>query len=235
VEGGLAITGAQGETLREQLAQVSPQQRDQAVRQITAQLVKGLDLTSSEIVGLETAGASLQLDFMGTIPGYVQRNGDKYGARLRLPELGLADGLGAAERELPFAFRDTLRMRVHAQLDTNESWILEYGPTDSHQEMEGFLYDFKVASDEFHLSVDRTLTMRGLVVEAADFPAFLETLRGYENQASRAVRLVPNIQELPPEELPQEMEGEGSVDEVMEEPVLEPVEPQPERPDEPQR
>lgn len=239
VEGKVAITGAQGEALREQLAQISPQQRDQAVRQITAQLVKGLDLTSSKIVDLEKAGASLQLNFFGSIPDYVQHSGEKYGARLRLPELGLADGLGAAERELAFAFRDTLRVRVHAQLDTNEAWILEYGPSNAHQEMEGFLYDFRVASDEFHLSVDRVLTMRGLVVEAEDFPAFLETLREYENQASRAVRLSPNLPEPPPEMMEEILSEDGAVEETMEEAVPElleePLEPQPEQPDEPQR
>jgi len=195
VVGSLAITGAKGAMLREQLAQIDPQQRDQAVRSITAQIVKGMDLTDSEFIDLEVAGAALHLNFKGAIPGFVQSSGDKYGARLRIPELGLGDGLGPAERALPFAFRSTIRMRTHVQLDASETWNLEYGPENVHTEREGFLYDFRVGKDAHHLTVDRVLIMRGLELAAEEFPAFISNMKEYENQEARAVKLIPNLPE----------------------------------------
>lgn len=231
VEGTIRITGSQGAGVREQIAQISPMQRDQAVRQITAQLVKGLDLSGSELPDLETAGAPLTLEFTGTIPDFVQKSGDKYGARLRIPELGLGDGLGPAERSLPFVFPQTMRVKVHVQLDTNGTWLLDYGPTDVRREEEGFLYDFRVQSDEHHLSVDRVLEMRGLELSPEEFQGFVADLKDFENQESRAVRLAPDLPEpepvledVPPEypvdiEMPEEPQAE-------EEPVPVPEEPQ---------
>lgn len=242
VEGTIRITGAQGAAVREQIAQISPLQRDQAVRQITAQLVKGLDLTGSELPELETAGAPLTLVFTGNIPDFVQKSGDNYGARLRIPELGLGDGLGPAERELPFAFRQTMRMKVHVQLDTGGTWLIEYGPTDTRREEDGFLYDFKVAKGEHHLSVDRVLMMRGLELAPEAFPGFVADLKAFENQESRAVRLVPDLPEpvVEPEEVLLEEQPDGSVEEVpveVGEPEMVPApeQPQPEEPvEEPQ-
>lgn len=195
VEGTVRITGAQGAAVREQIAQISPMQRDQAIRQITAQMVKGLDLQDSELPDLETPGAPLTIQFTGSIPGFVQKSGEKYGARLRIPEMGLGDGLGPAERELPFAFRQTMRMKVHVQLDTGGTWLIDYGPTDTRREEEGFLYDFKVAKDEHHLSVDRVLMMRGLELAPEAFAGFVADLKAFENQESRAVRLAPDLPE----------------------------------------
>lgn len=200
VVGTLAITGAKGAMLREQLAQIDPQQRDQAVRSITAQMVKGMDLETSAFIDLEAAGAPLRLNFTGMIPDFVQGSGEKFGARLRIPELGLGDGLGPADRELPFAFRSTIRMRTHVQLDATESWNIEYGPENVLSEREGFLYDFRVAKDAHHLTVDRILVMRGLEMPAVQFPAFISSMKEYENQEARAVRLVPNAMEVPEEE-----------------------------------
>ena len=200
VVGTLAITGAKGAMLREQLAEIDPQQRDQAVRSITTQMVKGMDLETSAFIDLEAAGAPLRLSFTGMIPGFVQGSGEKFGARLRIPELGLGDGLGPADRELPFAFRSTIRMRTHVQLDATESWNIEYGPENVLSEREGFLYDFRVAKDAHHLTVDRILVMRGLEMPAVQFPAFISNMKEYENQEARAVRLVPNAMEVPEEE-----------------------------------
>jgi len=221
VVGNFAITGAGGAMLREQLAQVDPQQRDQAVRSITAQIVKGMDLTDSEFVDLEAAGAPLKLKFRGNIPGFVQGSGEKFGARLRIPELGLGDGLGPADRELPFAFRSTIRMRTHVQLDATDSWIIEYGPESVLSEREGFLYDFRVGKDAQHLTVDRVLVMRGLEMPASEFPAFISSMKEFENQEARAVRLIPNAQEAPEEEVIADEIGADVTDEPVEEVVAE--------------
>ncbi len=202
VLGSVRITGSQGATLREQLAQISPEQRDQGLRQLTGQMVKGLDLERAQLKDLEVAGAPLMVEFSGTIPNFVQQGGEQYGARLRLPEFHLGDGFGPAIRNLDFAFRSTMRLRTRVQLDTQGTWKLEYGPTPLHLQRDGFAYDFEVEKDEQHLAVNRTLWMRGLEIPADEFPNFVDKLRQQENQEARAVRLIPNAPPAPEQEAP---------------------------------
>ena len=111
-QGSIRISGVNGAALREQLAQAPPEQLDGAARQICASLVDGLDLETADFAGLQQPGAPLLLEFRGRVPGFVRTNAaGQSGARLRLPELGLSNGLGPAERALPFAFRRILRLR----------------------------------------------------------------------------------------------------------------------------
>ncbi|MCP4094020.1 MAG: hypothetical protein GY747_11280 [Planctomycetes bacterium] len=189
VVGSLTMRGVQGAGIREAISQLSPQEVDQALRQLSSQMVKGLDLNTAQVIDMDVTGGPLIVNFDGSIPGFVQRRGDKNGARLRIPELGLADGLGPAERTYPFVLRGTQRARVSVQLDTGMDWTIEYGPENSTEERDGFRYDFKVDKTAQHLLVRRTLEMRGTSIPATDFPGFIATMKELENQETRAVRL----------------------------------------------
>lgn len=189
VVGTLTMGGVQGAGIREAISQLSPQEVDQALRQLSSQMVKGLDLQTAQVIDMDVTGGPLIVNFDGSIPGFVQRRGDKNGARLRIPELGLADGLGPAERTYPFVLRGTQRARVSVQFDTGMNWTIEYGPENSTEERDGFRYNFQVDKSDQHLLVRRTLEMRGTSIAATDFPAFIATMKELENQETRAVRL----------------------------------------------
>ena len=206
--GKLTMGGVQGAAIREALAQLSPQEIDQALRQLSAQMVKGLNLRTAQVSDMEITGGPLVIDFDGVIPEFVQRRENSNGARLRIPELGLADGLGPAERQYNFVMRAAQRVRTSVQLDTGSGWTLEYGPENSSEIRDGFRYDFAVEKDAQHLLVRRTLEMRGTAISAADFPSFIATMKALENQETRAVRLT-------------EVVGEEVLEPALEEAVLE--------------
>jgi hypothetical protein len=211
VTGKLTMGGVQGAAIREAISQLSPQEVDQALRQLSSQMVKGLDLRTAQVIDIEVAGGPLIIDFDGVIPDFVQRRENSNGARLRIPELGLADGLGPAERQYTFVLRAAQRVRTSVQLDAGPTWTLEYGPMNSTETREGFRYDFQVEKDAQHLMVRRTLEMRGVTIPAADFPGFIATMKELENQETRAVRLVEVIPEEVIEEVaPEEEPDSGS-------------------------
>ncbi|MDP7062785.1 MAG: hypothetical protein QF489_07625, partial [Planctomycetota bacterium] len=204
VVGSMTIGGVQGAGIREAISQLSPQEVDQALRQLSSQMVRGLNLQTAQVIDMDVNGGPLIVNFDGLIPGFVQTLGDKSGARLRIPELGLADGLGPAERTYPFVLRGAQRVRISVQLDAGRNWTIEYGPENSTEKRDGFRYDFQVEKGDQHLLVRRTLEMRGTSIPAADFPGFIATMKELENQESRAVRLhkVITIEEVTPETVP---------------------------------
>jgi hypothetical protein len=190
VVGKLTMGGVNGAAIREAISQLSPQEVDQALRQLSSQMVKGLDLRTAQVMDMEVAGGPLIIDFDGAIPDFVQRRENSSGVRLRIPELGLADGLGPTERQYTLVIRASQRVRTSVQLDTGPTWTLEYGPENSTETRDGFRYEFTVEKDAQHLMVRRTLEMRGATIPAEDFPGFIANMKKLENQETRAVRLV---------------------------------------------
>ena len=195
VSGIIEIGGMQGGSLREAISQLPPQEVDQALRQLGAQMVKGLDLNTARLVDLDVPGAPLKIEYEGTVPGFIQRSGDRFGARLRIPELGLAESLGPTDRQYDFVLRAAQGVRTRIQLDCGDSWAYEYGPTAASEHREGFHYDFTVEGDERHLVVERILRVRGARVPAVDFAEFLDHMRHLENQEKRAVQLMEVLPE----------------------------------------
>ncbi len=188
--GRIAIPGAQGGEIRQNILDLEPAQRDQVARQICGQFVAGLDLAEYEFEGLETAGAPFTMRFEGRVPDFLRRSGEDFGARLGLPELGLAAGFGPAERTRPLAFRSSLRFRARVRIESGDARRIEYVPRTRIEEWPGFRYAFEVSAEARTLQVERTVELRGFRVEAADFPAFLNLLREFEQQEKRAARIV---------------------------------------------
>jgi hypothetical protein len=188
--GRLAIPGAQGGEIRQNILDLEPAQRDQVARQICGQFVAGLDLTEYEFENLDTVGAPFAMRFAGQIPDFLRRSGEDFGARMGFPELGLASAFGPAERTRPLAFRSSLRFRARVRIESGDAQRIEYAPTTRIEEWPGFRYAFEVSAEERTLQVDRTVELRGFRVEAAAFPAFLNLLREFEQQEKRAARIV---------------------------------------------
>ena len=75
------------------------------------------------------------------------------------------------------------------EVDAGEAWTLDYGPQSRSEQRDGFLYRFDVDAQPTKLRVARLLEMKGMVVPAQEFPAFLALVAELEKEESRAVRL----------------------------------------------
>ena len=191
VTGRLAITGAEGAMLREQLARIEPGQRHAAARGLSTQNVPGLDLSNWDFPDLAVPGAPFVLEFEGRLPGYLRSRGLQYEASLRLPALGLSSGLGPAQRSFPLVLRNDLRNRIRITLRPGRAWSLAGGPSAFAERRQGFRYELKREErEEGVLHYERTLVLRGLRVAAEEMPAFLERLGQLEREELRAVRVL---------------------------------------------
>ena len=188
-QGTIAISGVRGALMREQLAKAEPEQRDQAARGISANVIAGLDLDEWEFLELDRIGAPMNLSFQGHIPGFVQNQGQASECRLRLLPSQLSTSFGAADRTWPLALRIAARTRARVRLEC-PGWRVQYPHDDLLEERDGFRFSFQVDREDSTLAVERVVELRGMWLEPGEVPAFLKRAKELEDVESTPVRLV---------------------------------------------
>jgi hypothetical protein len=215
VEGRFTMAGSEGALVREQLQDLSPEQLEQAKAQVVAGLVPGLDLDAADFPGLDEPGAPWRMTFRGRVPGFILRRGDMVGARLNLQPAGIANQLGAGEREFDVVMQQRMATREQVTILGDGAWELDYGPETARLRFDGMESDFEVEKDLARVQVTRRMVLDGLRVEASAVPAFLEAIRAQEQEEQRALRLFPIPEPLPDEvALPDEPEEEAVLEEA---------------------
>ena len=194
VSGRFRVSTAEGAVLREQIAQLEPQQRAQAARSLVGGNVPGLDLERWDFPGLSDRGGDFVLTFEGRAPRFLRGRGAEREAALGLPSPGLSTGLGAAERTWPLALRIASRTRARIRLEPGPSWQLGTGPAPFAEERRGFRYALDVTEDAGSgaRTYERVLEFRGLWLEPEEMPGFLERVGNLEREERRPVAVAPN-------------------------------------------
>jgi len=191
VQGQMRITNAQGAVLREQLSQTGAAQREGAARNMVAQMVPGLDLSSFDFPGLDRRGEHFELRFEGRVPGFVRRAGGEHLVDLRLPPTNLSTSLGPAQRTWPLALRVTQRSRARVRVDPGSAWRIVGAPTGFREEREGYLHALELKTGGKLWEATRTFVLRGLELDAEEMPAFLRRAAELEREETRPLKLEP--------------------------------------------
>ena len=102
----------------------------------------------------------------------------------------VSTSFGPAERDWPLAFRSSGRTRARIRVELDGVWSFTYAPEATLVEREGFRYDLRVQREESALELRRTVEIRGLNLQAAEVPAFLERAKELEDLETTPMRLV---------------------------------------------
>lgn len=187
--GTVRVTSADGALMREQVGQLGAEDRSRALRGMAQSIMPGITLESLDMA---VGQVGFQLGFQGQLPGLVKESGGEQRVGLMLQtQPQLSTGLGPAKRRWPLALRTSQRLRQRVRVEFGDAWKLVEAPEGFREERKGFVHALELEELDGALLVTRTLILRGLVVEAADMPAFLEAAAGREREEMRQLRVEP--------------------------------------------
>lgn len=180
-----------GPLTRERLAQTEPQNREQAVRQMVARIVPGIDVEAWEIRNLNQRGADFEIVAEGTVSRFVRGSRKKPYFKLPWPHQRLSRFVGDGERNWPLALRTHTTERSTLQVHGCDAWRIAPTPESQTIERPGLYFQIQLGVEDNTLTAQQSMRIHGLSLPAEDVPELAKEIKAIEDLDTARFPLTP--------------------------------------------